>query len=274
MTVGGREMDLKTLIESAQKELIARRDQRAATYDDRLDQLGRLAQSVEDGHVKPGAVRQRIEELLLEGRGEYRSPANRSVRGRRSIGMKVPARAMELGAGLGKGIKKGPSKTIASTVLSECIASIDSRLMELLTQDSGERPPALTKIEAGFLFSLRQSLLRNLGQVPKDAVMLEDVVNYCELIQGQLSEMRDDPVFRLESLCAHLRARLVEYGTGLDHATLQQEARDLHRRSKSIGAGKAEENELIGLWKKTQSILAKSNRSSKYSILEEILVIQ
>lgn len=272
--VGGREKDLKTLIESAREELVTRRDQRAATYDDRLDQLGRLTQSVEDGHVKPDAVRQKIEELLVEGRGGFRSPANRAVPGRRSIGMKVPAKAMESGAGRGKGIKKGPSKTVASTVLSECVASIDSRLMELLTEDSGDRASALIKIEAGFLFSLRQSLLRNLGQVPNDAVMLEDVVNYCELIQGQLRDMRDDPVFRLESLCAHLRARLVEYGTELNHVTLQQEARDLHRRSKSFGSGKAEENELIGLWKKAQLILGKSNRSGEYSILDEILVIE
>ena len=267
----GPNKELRMVIENAKTELQGRRAQRTSSYDDRLAQLVRIQQSLENGHIKPSAVRQKVEELLSEGRGTLRSPASRGISGKRKVRMDVPAEAAQSGVGWRAVIKKGPSKSIASASLSECVAQIDNRMVVLLTTKSEGREPALTRIELAFLASLRQSLLRNLGEVPSDAVMLEDVVSFCELIDKQLIEMKEDSSHRLESLCAHLRARLVGIGSDSVAISLQQRARDLHHRFKSAGHCEKKEKELIQLWKEAHEISKESNRSNSSSLLGYIL---
>lgn len=244
MSPAPKREEVLSALAAAKKELQERQSRVQSAYQQRITRVDEITEAFQAGQIKPSAVPRRIEELLAEDAGG----AGRTTGRRSRIGMTSPA----LGGAGAPVIKGGPSKAMVGAALSKTLATLNHRIVTLLSTSQSDTEKAVGKIELSFLTGHRQALLLSLDDLPSDAVLLEAMVAYCEAIHAEITEVSETGLPRIQMLTSHLKrvisAELIVTSSP-ELKELRESARVLLLDSRVPDAPIAPlEQRLVGIW--------------------------
>ncbi|MBI5509167.1 MAG: hypothetical protein HY903_10475 [Deltaproteobacteria bacterium] len=215
-------------IAAAKAELRGRRDELTAEYDERLSQLANVEAALAKGELSPRVAQDRVRQLLRDGRASTRL----TRAGRTQIGMRPPASAPGPGAAPGGA---GASRLIVTPSLiaaavTKTQTEVDTRVVGVLVAHPVRREEA--RLELALLAHLRRGLELVLADLPKDAVLLEGILEFADEAQGIIADLTEGGVPRVRRLVEYereLTGQLLAAG-----ATLADLKAELRRARKAL----------------------------------------
>jgi hypothetical protein len=181
---------------AAKAELRGRANQIALDYEERIAQLASLANSLEGGEISPRVVQDRVRQLL----GERGGIALSARAGRTQIGMRAPTAPTPAPM---SPTRSGPTPTLAGAGLVKAQAEVDSRVVAVMVGQGMRRDEA--RLELSLLAHLRRGLDLVAADVPADAVLIEGVMEFADLVQGVVVDLDQGGAARAKRLWDYLR---------------------------------------------------------------------
>lgn len=251
-------------IMAARAEIVGRRDQVVAEYDERLAALEGVAQDLQTGLLPAKEVQARVRRLLGERAAGLRA-ATQAAR----VGMRAPSVAPPQAPAPGMR-RSGPTVARLQPQLARLVGELDAEIVATLTRTAGDADRGEARLQLSLLLQLRRGLQGHLEEPPEDTVLLAGLEEYADMVAAVLDDLRTGGTARLRRLLDHDRM-LTAQARALGHDVAAAKLRLQRARETLLGKdGQLSESlrEAVAVFADLQRLL---ERHQSTTLLDDVI---